>query len=205
MARLVHSLNIPTEALHLWAAEIDFRWVLLVSGLTLVIGDIAWRRTRPAIVAAPAAPTVDALPLPNKPSIAVLPFVNLSGDPGAGVFLRRYHRGHHRRAVAVPRAVRDRSQQHVHLQGQAVDVRQVARELGVHYVLEGSARKAGNRVRVNAQLVDAVTGNHLWAENFDRTLEDVFAVQQDVTRGIVRPWHRKWNWRKWPGASSQAE
>ena len=52
-------------------------------------------------------------------------------------------------------------------------------------MLEGSARKAGNRVRVNAQRVDAVTGNHLWAENFDRTLEDVFAVQQDVTRGIV--------------------
>jgi adenylate cyclase len=185
MARLVHGLNIPTEALHLWAAEIDFRWVLLVSGLTLVIGDIAWRRTRPAIVAAPAAPTVDALPLPNKPSIAVLPFVNLSGDPGQEYFsdgitediiveLSRF------RALFV--IARNSTFTY---KDKAVDVRQVARELGVHYVLEGSARKAGNRVRVNAQLVDAVTGNHLWAENFDRTLEDVFAVQQDVTRGIV--------------------
>ena len=134
-------------------------------------------------MAAPAAPTVDALPLPNKPSIAVLPFVNLSGDPGQEYFsdgitediiveLSRF------RALFV--IARNSTFTY---KDKAVDVRQVARELGVHYVLEGSARKAGNRVRVNAQLVDAVTGNHLWAENFDRTLEDVFAVQQDVTRG----------------------
>ncbi len=69
--------------------------------------------------------------------------------------------------------------------GKAVDVRQVARELGVRYVVEGSIRKAGERVRVTAQLIDAATGNHLWAERYDRTLEDVFAVQEEVTRNIV--------------------
>jgi tetratricopeptide (TPR) repeat protein len=69
--------------------------------------------------------------------------------------------------------------------GKAVDIRQAARELGVRYVVEGSIRKAGDRVRVTAQLIDAATGNHLWAERYDRTLEDVFAVQEEVTRSIV--------------------
>jgi adenylate cyclase len=69
--------------------------------------------------------------------------------------------------------------------GKAVDVKQVGRELGVRYVVEGSIRKAGDRVRVTAQLIDAATGNHLWAERYDRTLEDVFAVQEEVTRSIV--------------------
>src|SRR5262249_22029810 len=69
--------------------------------------------------------------------------------------------------------------------GKPADVRQVARELGVRYVLEGSARRAGDRARVTAQLVDAATGSHLWAEHYDRTLGDVFALQEDVTRGIV--------------------
>jgi adenylate cyclase len=69
--------------------------------------------------------------------------------------------------------------------GKAVDVKQVGRELGVRYVVEGSIRKAGDRVRVTAQLIDAATSNHLWAERYDRTLEDVFAVQEEVTRSIV--------------------
>ena len=69
--------------------------------------------------------------------------------------------------------------------GKAVDVRQVARELGVRYVLEGSVRKAGNRVRVTAQLIDAATGNHLWAERYGRSLEDVFDLQDQVTASVV--------------------
>jgi adenylate cyclase len=185
MANLVYALNIPTGALHLWAAEIDFRWVLLVAGLTLVVGDIAWRRSHPATAPAQASPAIEAPALPDKPSIAVLPFNNLSGDPAQEYFsdgitediiieLSRF------RALFV--IARNSTFSY---KGKPVDVRQVARELGVRYVLEGSARKAGNRARVSAQLIDAATGNHLWAESFDRTLEDVFAVQQDVTRGIV--------------------
>jgi adenylate cyclase len=185
MANLVYALNIPTGALHLWAAGIDFRWVLLVAGLTLVVGDIAWRRSHPATAPAQASTVAEAPPLPDKPSIAVMPFTNLSGDPAQEYFsdgitediiieLSRF------RALFV--IARNSTFSY---QGKPVDVRQVARELGVRYVLEGSARKAGNRARVSAQLIDAATGNHLWAESFDRTLEDVFAVQQDVTRGIV--------------------
>jgi tetratricopeptide (TPR) repeat protein len=69
--------------------------------------------------------------------------------------------------------------------GKPIDIRQVSRELGVRYVIEGSVRKAGSRVRVSAQLIDALTGNHLWAERFDRTMDDIFAVQEEVTRAIV--------------------
>ncbi len=185
MASLVHALNIPTDALHLWAAEIDFRWMLLIAGLTLVVGDIAWRRIHYATAPAQARTVAEAPSLPDKPSIAVLPFANLSGDPAQEYFsdgitediiieLSRF------RALFV--IARNSTFSY---QGKPVDVRQVARELGVRYVLEGSARKAGNRARVSAQLIDAATGNHLWAETFDRTLDDVFAVQQDVTRGIV--------------------
>ena len=70
--------------------------------------------------------------------------------------------------------------------GRAVDVKQVARELGVRYVLEGSVRRSGGRVRVTAQLIDAETGNHIWAERYDRALEDVFAVQDEITTAVVR-------------------
>src|SRR5881392_2360226 len=69
--------------------------------------------------------------------------------------------------------------------GQAVDVKRVARELGVRYVLEGSVRKGGNRVRITAQLIDAATGNHIWAERYDRELADIFAVQDEITERVV--------------------
>jgi adenylate cyclase len=130
-------------------------------------------------------PEPTALPLPDKPSIAVLPFANMSGDPEQEYFadgmvediiteLSRY------RALFVIARTST-----VTYKDKAVDVRQVARELGVRYVVEGSIRKAGGQVRVSAQLIDAATGNHLWAERYDRTLEDVFAVQEEVTRKIV--------------------
>jgi adenylate cyclase len=132
-----------------------------------------------------STPAQPPLPLPDKPSIAVLPFQNMSGDPEQEYFadgmvediiteLSRF------RALFV--IARNSTFTY---KGKAVDVRQVARELGVRYVVEGSIRKAGNNVRVTAQLIDAVTGNHLWAERYDRTLEDVFAVQEEVTRNIV--------------------
>lgn len=84
MAHLVQHLYIPAGALHLWAAEIDLRWLLLAAGLTLVVGDIAWRRTRPASTAEPTPAA--ALALPDKPSIAVLAFTNMSGDPDQEYF-----------------------------------------------------------------------------------------------------------------------
>ena len=82
-------------------------------------------------------------------------------------------------------AFRDRAQFDLRLQGKIVDVRQVTRELGVRYVLEGSVRKAGNRVRITAQLIDGATGNHIWADRYDRQVVDIFEVQDDITRNVV--------------------
>ncbi len=137
-----------------------------------------------AIKPPPAAGEID-LSLPDKPSIAVLSFANLSGDPEQEYFtdgisediiteLSRFH------SLFV--IARNSSFTY---KGRSVDVRIVAKELGVRYVVEGSIRRAGNRIRVTAQLIDALTGNHIWAEKFDRVLEDIFAVQEEVTRAIV--------------------
>ena len=144
----------------------------------------AYRMHR-ALPARPAPPDTPAAVPPEpgyKPSIAVLPFANMSGDAGAGVLRRRHHRGHHHRAVALSRAVRDLAQLVLQAtRASRCEVQKVARELGVQYVVEGSVRKAGNRVRITAQLIDADTDRHVWAERYDRDLEDIFAIQDEVT------------------------
>ena len=121
-----------------------------------------------------------ALPLPDKPSIAVLPFANMSGDPEQEYFAD----GMVEEIITALSRIRwlfviARNSSFTY-KGQAVDVKQVGRELGVRYVLEGSVRKAGNRVRITAQLIDALTGAHLWADRFDGSLEDVFELQDKV-------------------------
>ena len=140
--------------------------------------------------AARQPPTTDrtakpALPLPDKPSIAVLPFTNLSSDPEQEYFadgmvddiitaLSRF------KALFV--IARNSSFTY---KGRAVDVKQIGRELGVRYVLEGSVRKAANRVRITGQLVDTATGAHLWADRFDGGLGDIFDLQDQVTESVV--------------------
>ncbi|TPM51108.1 adenylate cyclase [Mesorhizobium sp. B2-3-2] len=126
-----------------------------------------------------------ALPLPDKPSIAVLPFVNLSNDPEQEPFadgLTEDLITDLSRASGLFVIARNSTFAY---KGKAMDVREIARELGVRYLLEGSARRAAGRVRINAQLVDAVSGDHLWAERFDRGVDDIFAVQDEVTAKIV--------------------
>jgi len=133
----------------------------------------------------PASAERPALPLPDKPSIAVLPFQNLSGDAEQEYFadgvveeiITALSRFHHMFVIA-------RNSSFAY-KGQAVDVKKVGRELGVRYVLEGSVRKAGNRVRIVGQLVDAATGAHLWADRFEGTLEDIFDLQDRVTASVV--------------------
>jgi adenylate cyclase len=125
------------------------------------------------------------LSLPDKPSIAVLPFANMSGDPEQEYFtdgitediITELSRFHSLFVIA-------RNSTFTY-KGKAIDVRAVAKDLGVRYVLEGGIRKAANRVRVTAQLIDALTGSHIWAEKYDRVLEDIFAVQEQVTQSIV--------------------
>jgi TolB-like protein len=125
------------------------------------------------------------LALPDKPSIAVLPFVNMSGDPEQDYFADGMAEDiitalSHFKALFV--IARNSSFTH---KGRAVDVKQVGRELGVRYVLEGSVRKAANRVRITGQLVDTATGAHLWADRFDGGLGDIFDLQDQVTERVV--------------------
>ena len=142
------------------------------------------RRAPPTEPDAAEKPSV-ALRQPDKPSIAVLPFENISGDPEQEYFadgisediitglskLRWFF------VIARNSSFRYR--------GKKIDVKRVARELGVRYVLEGSVRKGGSRVRISAQLIDAATGNHIWADRFDGDLSDVFALQDEITRKVV--------------------
>jgi adenylate cyclase len=133
---------------------------------------------------------VSALPLPDKPSVAVLPFANMSGDPEQEYFAD----GMVEEIVTALSRIRwlfviARNSTFTY-KGQAVDVKQVGRELGVRYVLEGSVRKAVGRVRITAQLVDATNGAHLWADRFDGSLEDVFDLQDKVAisvAGVLEP------------------
>jgi len=145
-----------------------------------LVGLIGSPSTRLAQPSSPAH-----LPLPDKPSIAVMPFANLSSDPEQeylvdGIvedIITELSRFSELFVIA-----RNSSFQY---KGKAVDVRQVGRELDVRYLLEGSARKGEDHIRISAQLIDVATGAHRWAEHYDRTLEDVFAVQDDVVRTIV--------------------
>jgi TolB-like protein/class 3 adenylate cyclase len=140
------------------AVAVGIALVLVASGIAL------WKSSRP-----PASPPIEAAslekmayPLPDKPSIAVLPFTNLSGDPEQEYFNSVFT-----------------------YKGKPVKVNQVAEELGVRYVLEGSVRKAGDDIRITAQLIDALSGHHLWAERYDRKLSEIFAVQDELTKNII--------------------
>lgn len=135
--------------------------------------------------AVPGEALAPTLLLPDKPSIAVLPFQNLSGDPEQDYFADGMIEDV---ITALSRIgwlfVVARNSSFTY-KGRAVDVKQVGRELGVRYVLEGSVRKASNRVRITAQLIDATTGAHLWADRFEGTLDDVFELQDQVSASVV--------------------
>src|SRR5258708_5196846 len=125
------------------------------------------------------------LALPDKPSVAVLPFTNMSGDPeqefaSDGIAEDVISALSHYPSLFV--IARNSTFTY---KGRAVDVKQVGRELGVRYVLEGGVRKAGNRIRVTAQLIEAGTGNHVWADRYDRDLVDIFAVQDEITQALT--------------------
>jgi adenylate cyclase len=133
----------------------------------------------------PAVPTASALSLPGKPSVAVLPFTNMSGDSEQEFFADGIAEDVITALSRYPSLFVIARNSSFTYKGRAVDVKQVGRELGVRYVLEGSLRKAGNRIRVTAQLVEAETGNHVWAERYDRDLADIFAVQDEITAAVT--------------------
>ncbi|MEO9613104.1 MAG: adenylate/guanylate cyclase domain-containing protein [Nitratireductor sp.] len=144
----------------------------------------------PKSVAHGTVPDADAdgnerLVIADAPSIAVLPFDNMSGDAEQDYFSDGITEDIITDLSKISRLMVIARNSSFTYKGRAVDVKQVARELGVRHVLEGSVRKAGNRVRVTAQLIDGATGGHIWAERYDRVLEDIFAIQDEITLAIV--------------------
>lgn len=155
--------------------------VLLVAGTVITVQYLS----RPTLNSQSLIPNPQPLPLPDKPSIAVMPFTNMSGDPEqeyfndglTDVLITDLSRLSGLFVIARTSAFT--------YKGKAVKVQEVSRELGVQYVLEGSVQKTDEQVRINAQLVDATTGHHLWAERYDRPLRDIFALQDEIVQKIV--------------------
>jgi len=142
-------------------------------------------RARPRGAAVPVSRAADSPPRPDKPSIAVLPFVNMSGDPDQEYFsdgitediITELSRFHEFAVIARNSSFR--------YKGQSPKIEDVGRELGAKFVVEGSVRKIGNRVRVTVQLIDSTSAAHVWAERYDRGLEDIFSIQDEVTEAVV--------------------
>jgi TolB-like protein/Tfp pilus assembly protein PilF len=150
------------------------------------VGDVREEQKPAGVTAGVAAERPrSVLPLPDRPSIAVLPFSNMSGDPEQDYFAD----GISEDIITGLSKLRwffviARNSSFTY-KGRAIDIRQVGQELGVRYVLEGSVRKGGNRVRITAQLIEAATGKHLWADRYDRDLTDIFALQDEITKKVV--------------------
>ena len=153
--------------------------------LYAVRGAISTATATTAVISVMSSDNSKSLPLPDKPSIAVLPFENMSGDPEQEYFADGMVEDI---ITALSRfkwlfvIARNSS---FTFKGKAVDIKEVGRRLGVRYVLEGSVRKAAGKVRITGQLIDAVTGAHIWADRFERDLTDVFALQDEVTIAVV--------------------
>jgi len=164
------------------------RFIALVSVLLLAAGAaVVWRFAFPL-----AEPKVEkasqqqmAFPLPDKPSIAVLPFLNLSGEPNQDFFCDGLSESLITALSKVPQLFVIARDSTFRYKGQGVKTKQVSEELGVQYVLEGSVQRAGERVRVTAQLIDALTGQHLWSERYDRSVKDIFDLQDELIMKIL--------------------
>jgi TolB-like protein/Tfp pilus assembly protein PilF len=196
VAEALHSVRLPG-----WFSGFDLRLAIVSLGVAIIVGDILWwqhaRRPEPSAgtdmagratgtrVSGPAPASLPELELPNKPSIAVLPFTNLSGDPEQEYFVDGVVEDI---ITALSRMrwlfVIARNSSFTY-KGRAVDVKQVGRELGVRYVLEGSVRKASERLRISGQLIDASTGAHLWADRFEGAPQDIFDLQDQVALNVV--------------------
>ena len=168
------------------------QWRRFALGLVVVVIAVAaavavWR-----LYLRPTVPPVEvaskekmAYPLPDVPSIAVLPFVNMSGDPKQEFLSDGITEEITTALSKIPRLFVISRQSTFSYKGKPVKVKQVSEELGVRYVLEGSVQRSADRIRINAQLIDALTGHHLWAERYERDLKDLFALQDEITIKIL--------------------
>jgi len=163
-------------------------WIVLVTMIVAIAGVAAlaiWKLSiRPASVGVASVEKM-AFPLPDKPSIAVLPFTNMSNDPTQDFFSDGITEEIITSLSKVPKLFVIARNSTFTYKGKPVKVQQVSEELGVRYVLEGSVRKDGSNIRIAAQLIDALTGNHVWAERYDRNLKDIFTVQDEITKKII--------------------
>ncbi|HEX6117862.1 MAG TPA: adenylate/guanylate cyclase domain-containing protein [Dongiaceae bacterium] len=135
--------------------------------------------------AAPVSRGAGALPLPDKPSIAVLPFTNMSGDPEQEHFSDGVSEDIITALSKLSKLFVVARNSTFTYKGRPTDIKQVGREQGVRYVLEGSVRRGGNRLRITAQLIDAISGHHIWAQRYDRSMHDVFELQDEITREVT--------------------
>jgi TolB-like protein/Tfp pilus assembly protein PilF len=163
-----------------WAALAVAMVIVIVAGALV----IQYYVLRPAPIE-PASLAKMAFPLPDKPSIAVLPFVNMSEDPKQEYFSNGLTEEIISALSKVPNLFVIARNSTFTYKDKPVNVQQVAEKLGVRHVLEGSVRRTGDKVRITAQLIDAITGRHLWAERYDRELKDIFALQDEITLKIV--------------------
>jgi adenylate cyclase len=147
--------------------------------------------------------------IPEKPSIAVLPFDNMSGEPGQEYFSDGLTEQIINGLCKVSNLFVIARNSSFAYKGKSVNVKQIGKELGVRYILEGSVQKAGNRVRITAQLIDLTTGYHLWSENYDRDLSDIFALQDEITLKIIETMQIKLTFgeqaRLWAGMTSNIQ
>ncbi len=148
----------------------------------------------------------EELDLPDKPSLAVLPFTNMSGDSAQEYFSDGLSESIINGLCKVSNLFVIARNSSFAYKGQAVSVKQIAKELGVRYILEGSVQRAGNRVRITAQLIDATTDYHMWSESYDRDLEDIFALQDEITIKLINVMHIKLVYgeqaRLWAGSTN---
>ncbi len=161
---------------------------LALAGVVLVAVTLIVVRSFPLLFPStqhPAPSTQAALPLPDKPSIVVLPFVNMSNDPEQDYFSDGITEDITTDLSKISGLFVIARNSAFSYKGKSPKVQDVSREMGVRYVLEGSVRKAGDQVRITAQLVDATTGHHLWTERYDRPLQEIFALQDEIRQRVV--------------------
>jgi adenylate cyclase len=165
------------------------RMPIFIGAVTVCVLAIAvgiWQFYAPRATIEPASVEKMAFPLPEKPSIAVLPFSNLSGDPTQDYIADGISENIISALSKISEMLVIARNSTFTYKGKPVRVQQVSEELGVRYVMEGSAQKIGNRIRITAQLIDATKGHHLWSEKYDRDVKDLFAIQDEITLEIIQ-------------------
>jgi TolB-like protein/Tfp pilus assembly protein PilF len=182
--------EVPAPPLERWRTLLPsgYRWVALMAAIVVVLGAIIlaiWKTYLKPDRGDVASQDKMAFPLPDEPSIAVLPFVNMSGDPKQEFLCDGVTEEVITALSKVPRLFVISRQSTFFYKAKPVKVKQVSEELGVRYVLEGGVQKSGDRVRITVQLIDALTGRHLWAERYERDLKDLFALEDEIIIKIL--------------------